>query len=293
MTSLPLLLLLAALPCSDREATSRLLEETASQRPAELPAVLDGLEVRAGDMPLRAHGDVKPAEQASAVKARLEQACALEASAAREQTPPPPSTPERLRAILDRPEFAHARQRNNDLLQRLLREFEAWMDGFFQSRGAQGFAVGTRALILGLAVAVVLWGVLRLRLRRVGVAKTAARTPAQAEPLKLDSPGEHLQRARGALGSDAREAIREGLLSLLSALEQRRLARPDRVKTNRELASELPGRGAPDTLVREVERLVRWYDRAFYSLEPVPSEEAARFVEDVERLQGTLPGVAP
>lgn len=293
MTSLPLLLLLAALPCADRDATARLLEETASQRPSELPTLLDGLESRAGDMPLRAHGDVKPSEQASAVKTRLEQACALEEAAAREQTPPPASTPERLRAILDRPEFAHARQRNNDLLQRLLRELEAWMDGFFQSRGAKGFAVGTRALILGLAVAVVLWGLLRLRLRRAGVVKAAARTQTQAEPLKLDSPGEHLQRARAALGADAREAIREGLLSLLSALEQRRLARPDRVKTNRELASELPGRGAPDTLVREVERLVRWYDRAFYSLEPVPSEEAARFVEDVERLQGTLPGVAP
>jgi hypothetical protein len=65
------------------------------------------------------------------------------------------------------------------------------------------------------------------------------------------------------------------------------------VKTNRELAAELPGRGAPEALVREVERLVRWYDGAFYSLAPVPSAEAARFVEDVERLQGTLPGVAP
>jgi hypothetical protein len=41
-----------------------------------------------------------------------------------------------------------------------------------------------------------------------------------------------------------------------------------------------------------VERLVRWYDRAFYSLEPVPPEDAARFVEQVERLHRELAGAA-
>lgn len=292
MTSLSLLILLAAVPCSNVEGTTRLLEETAAQRPTELPSLVEGLEVSAGSMPLLAPGEVSAEEQARAVKARLEEACALQEAATREQAPLPKTSPERLSAILDRPEFAHARQRNSDLLRRLLRELEAWMDQFFQSRGAVGFAVTTRALILGLAVAVALWAALRLRNRRPGVARKAEARVA-AEPLKLDSPREHLQRARSALGSDAREAIREGLLSLLSALEERRLARPDRVKTNRELAAELPGRGAPEPLVREVERLVRWYDGAFYSLAPVPSAEAARFVEDVERLQGTLPGVAP
>ncbi len=292
MTSLSLLILLAAVPCSNLEATSRLLEETAAQRPAELPTLVEGLEVGAEGMPLLVPGDLSAPEQARAVRTRLEHACALEAAAAREVAAPPEPSPERLRAILDRPEFVHARQRNSDLLQRLLRELEAWMEQFFQSRGAVGFAVTTRAIILGLAVAVVLWGVLRLRHRRPAAARKA-RAGAVAEPLKLDSPRAHLQRARSALGSDAREAIREGLLSLLSALEERRLARPDRVKTNRELAAELPGRGAPDALVREVERLVHWYDGAFYSLAPVPDAEAARFVEDVERLQGTLPGVAP
>ncbi|MFP2933600.1 DUF4129 domain-containing protein, partial [Pyxidicoccus sp. 3LG] len=72
------------------------------------------------------------------------------------------------------------------------------------------------------------------------------------------------------------------------ALEQRRLARPDRVKTNRELAAELPARGSPAPVVSEVERLVGWYDRAFYSLAPVPEDEAARFVTAVEHLNGTL-----
>ena len=89
-----------------------------------------------------------------------------------------------------------------------------------------------------------------------------------------------------------REAIREGLLALLSSLEAKRLARPDRVKTNRELVGELPGRGASAQLTGEVERLVRWYDRAFYSLEPVPPEDAARFVDEVERLHQGLAGAA-
>ncbi len=293
MTSLPLLLLLAALPCEQREASARLLEQTAAQRPAELPTLVEGLEVGAGGMPLRSPGDVEPAAQAQAVNTRLDAACALQEAEAQQAAPPPGSDVERLRAILDRAEFARARQRNSDLLQRLMRELEAWMERVFESRGATSFAVATRALILGLALAVVLWGVLRLRAWRRGLKPRAAQARAQAEPLKLDSPREHLQRAREALGADAREAIREGLLSLLSALEERRLARPDRVKTNRELAAELPGRGAPEALVREVEQLVHWYARAFYSLAPVPEEEAARFVADVERVQGTLPGVAP
>jgi hypothetical protein len=113
-----------------------------------------------------------------------------------------------------------------------------------------------------------------------------------AAALRLDSPGEHLARARTALASQPREAIREGLLALLSSLEAKRLARPDRVKTNRELVGELPGRGASAHLTGEVERLVGWYDRAFYSLEPVPADDAARFVAEVERLHQGLAGAA-
>ncbi|MFL5348034.1 MAG: DUF4129 domain-containing protein, partial [Hyalangium sp.] len=202
----------------------------------------------------------------------------------------PTSAPDRLRAILDRPEFSQARKRNTDLLQRLLRQIDAWLSGFFQSRGAQSFAVVTRAVMLGLALAVGLWGLLWFRRwRRPAAAPARASTGAHA-PLALDSPREHLQRAREALALDPREAIRQGLLGLLSTLEERKLARPDRVKTNRELAAELPGRGAPGPLVQEVERLVRWYDRTFYSLSPVPPEEASRFVADVERLHASPPG---
>jgi hypothetical protein len=290
--TLVLPLLLASVPCTDLETDVRLIEETAQTRPAELLTIVEGLEARVGGMPLRPPSDVPPEQLARDVVVRLREACKLQEAALHEQAPLPPSDPARLRAILDRPEFARARKRNTDLLQRLMRQLDAWLDGFFQSRGAQGFAVATRAVVLGLALAVVLWVALRLRRWRKAAPVHAPGASGDSAPLALDSPAEHLRRARQTLASDSREAIRQGLLALLSTLEQRQLARPDRVKTNRELAAELPGRGAPAPLVQEVERLVRWYDRAFYSLSPVPPEEASRFVEDVERLHASAPGGA-
>jgi hypothetical protein len=288
--SLSLLLLLAALPCAEREALTRQLDETAAARPQQLPAEVSQLQQRMEGLPLPpAEQDATAPERAKQLSEYLQRACALQESAEHDAAPTVQGDPDRLRAILDRPEFARARQRKGDVLQHMLRELQRWLEGLFESRGAQGFAVATRAVMLGVALAVVLFGVLRLRFRRQS--RTAATTDAAraSAPLVLDSPGEHLGRARAALAaSDARESIREGLLGLLSTLEQRRLARPDRVKTNRELAAELPTRGAPAPVTGEVERLVGWYDRAFYSLAPVPTEEAARFVEDVERLHGSL-----
>jgi hypothetical protein len=290
--TLALPLLLASVPCADLEVDIRLLEETAKLRPAELSSIVDGLESRAGGIPLRPSGDLSSEELARNVVARLREACAFQEGAARAQDPLPASSPDRLRAILDRPEFSQARKRNTDFLQRIIRQADAWLSGFFQSQGAQSFAVATRAVILGLGLAVVLWGVLRFRRWRHPSAALSHRDTGSASPLALDSPREHLKRAREALAADPREAIRQGLLALLSTLEERQLARPDRVKTNRELAAELPSRGAPPPLVQEVERLVHWYDRAFYSLSPVPPEEAATFVADVERLQVSSPGGA-
>jgi hypothetical protein len=284
--TLALPLLLASVPCADLETDVRLIEETVQARPAELPTIVEGLEARSGGIPLRPLNKDVPVEQLTRdVGVRLREACALQQAAALQQAPP--SDPARLRAILDRPEFAQARRRNTDLLQRLMRQLDAWLDGFFQSQGAQSFAVATRAIVLGLALAVALWAVLRLRRWRRAAPASSSGVSGDSAALALESPAEHLRRARERLASDSREAIRQGLLALLSTLEERQLARPDRVKTNRELAAELPTRGAPAPLVQEVERLVRWYDRTFYSLSPVPAEEASRFVEDVERLHAS------
>lgn len=290
MLTLALPLLLASMPCADLETDLRLIEETAQLRPDELSTIVEGLESRERAIPLHPRDDASTEQLARDMVVRLREACAFQEATARSQEPLPVSTPARLRAILDRPEFSQARRRNTDLVQRLIRQIDAWLSGFFQSRGAQSFAVATRAVMLGLALAVVLWAVLRFRRWRRASTAQGHREEAAAAPLALDSPREHLRRARETLASDTREAIRQGLLALLSTLEERQLARPDRVKTNRELAAELPGRGAPPPLVQEVERLIRWYDRTFYSLSPVPPDEAARFVADIERLHASPPG---
>jgi hypothetical protein len=291
--TLALPLLLASVPCADLETDIRLIEQTAESHPDELSTIVEGLESREGGIPLHPRDDVSTERLAQGVVARLRAACDFQEAPARFQEPTPVSTPDRLRAILERPEFSQARRRNTDLVQRLIRQADAWLSGFFQSRGAQSFATATRALMLGLALAVVLWAVLRFRRwRRTSTMSRAEPEKEGAAPLALDSPGEHLRRARETLSSDTREAIRQGLLALLSTLEERQLARPDRVKTNRELAAELPSRGAPPPLAQEVERLVRWYDRTFYSLSPVPPNEAASFVADVERLHASPPGGA-
>ncbi|MFL5349844.1 MAG: hypothetical protein ACJ8AT_34130, partial [Hyalangium sp.] len=163
MLTLVLPLLLASVPCADLEANVRLIEETAHSRPSELAVIIEGIESRSGGLPLRPAGEV-PAEQlARDVVTRLRAACELQEAAARPPASAPTSAPDRLRAILDRPEFSQARKRNTDLLQRLLRQIDAWLSGFFQSRGAQSFAVVTRAVMLGLALAVGLWGLLWFR----------------------------------------------------------------------------------------------------------------------------------
>ena len=120
-----------------------------------------------GGMPLPSmEQDASAPERAKQLAGFLERACALQEAEQRAPSALPTSEPERLKAILDRPEFSRARQRHGDWLKRLMREVEAWLEGLFESSEAQGFAVATRAVMLGLALAVVLWAVLKLSARR-------------------------------------------------------------------------------------------------------------------------------
>jgi Domain of unknown function (DUF4129) len=194
----------------------------------------------------------------------------------------------RLEDIFSRDRFARARQSSAGSFKALVDRLMAWFTSLFESSGAQSFSQVTRFLVLTLAAVLAAIGALRLAGSWSGRARPAADDEPSPTALVLDSPAEHLARARAALGREPREAIREGLLGLLSALEDARLARPDRVRTNRELVGELPVRGADPALVARVEPLMRWYDGAFYSLEPVPPQGAARFVDDVEKLSGEL-----
>ncbi|MFZ5446928.1 MAG: hypothetical protein ACOZQL_43475 [Myxococcota bacterium] len=186
-----------------------------------------------------------------------------------------------LTAIYEREGFERARQRNSGAFQAFLAQLRAWFERLIGSSGAETYSNVTRVVVLALAIALALIVSLRLlaHRRRSAVQREQPPTP---RALELDDPAVHRARARQLLDSEPREATREALLSLLSSLERRRLARPDRVKTNRELAEELPARGAPPELVRSVLPLLAWFDQAFYSLSPIGPAEARRFLADVE-----------
>ncbi len=188
-----------------------------------------------------------------------------------------------LPAIYARRGFETAAQRNTGALQAFLAQLRVWFESLFGSSGAETYSNVTRVLVLAVALATGATVTLRVLARRRRV-QAAPTTQRPASSLQLDDPGVHRARAEHLLTTDPRAAIREALLSLLSSLERRRFARPDRVKTNRELAAELPTRGAPPELVAAVAPLFSWFDRAFYSLDAVRPDDARRFLDDVRKL---------
>ena len=188
-----------------------------------------------------------------------------------------------LARLLDEPEFSRVRDRNANVLQVLWEQFAAWLKRFFQTDEAATFAKTVPFAVLFCAFGIALAALLRFARFR-SFRDGAREQPASSAGLALKPAPEHLANARALLATSPREAVREALLALLSSLERKNLARPDRVKTNRELCAELPKRGADAALVREVSQRVDWYDRAFYSLQPIASEEAAAFLSSIERL---------
>jgi len=188
-----------------------------------------------------------------------------------------------LKSIFDREGFEQARQRNSGALAAFLAQARAWLERLFATSGAETYSNLTRIGVLGLALIVGITIVARVIGRRRVLPPRAADTKV-ATSLKLDEPAVHRQRAAALVESDPRAAVREGWLAVLSSLEQHRYARPDRVKTNRELVAELPTRGAPGELVNRVTALVTWFDRTFYSLDEVATAQARQFLADVDRV---------
>lgn len=215
---------------------------------------------------------------------RTQTACALLAQPAAAEAP---VDRDALRVLLEEDEFSRARNRNSSVTAILWARFVAWFMAFLQTKAAAGFAHVAPYVVLAIATALVLIGVLRSRSAKGRQRSRPA--AARSESLQLDPPEQHLARARALVASAPREAIREGSLALLSSLEQRRFARPERVKTNREVCAELPGRGAPQELVREVSARLDWYDRAFYSLAAVEPSAAGAFLDGVQALAERRP----
>lgn len=217
-----------------------------------------------------------PPSTATLPDAQREAACLVDA---RFEAKGSPEVKAELAAIYARPAFrgAHSSQASD-----LFKRFKAWLEAIFETSGAETYSNVTRVVVLFLATFVVIAVVVRITGRRLQRVK--APEAQRAAALELDDPAEHLTRARALLGADPRASAREGLLAILAALERQRLARPDRVKTNRELARELPSRGATPELVEAVSSQLSWFDRAWYSLEPLDVARAGAFVDDAAAL---------
>jgi hypothetical protein len=186
---------------------------------------------------------------------------------------------EALSNLYSRPAFRQAHSgETSDLLKRL----RAWLERVFETSGAETYSNLTRVLVLIAAAFVVVATVARLAGRQLTKrAPTVTPVPRQ---LKLADPSRHLSRGRELALGDPRAAAREGLLAILASLEQQRLARPDRVKTNRELAAELPKRGASPDLVAAVTAQLTWFDTVWYSLEPLEAARVNAFLDEAAAL---------
>jgi uncharacterized protein DUF4129 len=274
-------------PCDD-VAGERAALEQAAKGEVHFSYVAGALEERCG-VPLAAglKLDGPAAEAAEALGQRLEAFCAREKVEGRAALRA--GDRKHLEEIFSRPEFSLARGADVNGLARLAAWLTAWIENLFETRGAQGFVRWTRVLVLTLAIAVALGVGFRLAgaLRRRG-ARRRLEVAAEGRTVKLDAPSVHLERGGAMVEADPREAIREGLFALLGALERRSLARPDRVRTNREVAEEIAQRGAAPELSEQVRGLLGWYDRTYYSLERPAAPEARRFLDDVGRLAMTL-----
>jgi hypothetical protein len=203
---------------------------------------------------------------------------------------PAPASPELppLASIYERPGFERARERNSGALQAWLAQARAWLARLFESTGAERYSSATRVLVLALALAFVLGAGLRWRRRRepVGTPVPHASTGAEAGAA---SWRDHLAAAERERERAPREALRLAALALVAWLEASRLARPDRVKTNRELVGELAARGATAELSSRVEALLTRFDERFYSLAPISPNEAQDFVAALRGLTGSSP----
>jgi hypothetical protein len=279
MIALTLSLTLAALPCNDLGGLRTRLGQAAAS--AKWADALAELELKSAPVPISPPKALAPADAARWVADRAGAVCG-----ARELARPDVTVDRaRLGSILARPEFTHESTRGRALSQWLSRLAD-WLLHLLQSDSARGYAEWTRSAVLAVALLVVAFGLARLtRVRRRKARAAASSAPSG---FTLAPAADHLALARSSLSTDARTAIRHGWLALLSALERRRLARPDRVKTNREIVADLPARGASTTLVERVSPLVEWFDLRFYSLAPVAMDEAAGFLDRVASLASEL-----
>jgi hypothetical protein len=202
---------------------------------------------------------------------------------------PAPVAPELapLAEVYAQPGFERAAQRNSGALQAWLAQARAWLARLFESTGAERYSSATRVLVLALAVAGALVGLLRVR-RRAPRVDATTRQPAAAGP-QPSRWREQVAAAERLSGEQPREALRLAGLALVGWLEEARLSRPGHVLTNRELVGQLRERGASSQLSERVEALLTRFDQRFYSLATIDQAEARDFVSALRAMTGATP----
>jgi hypothetical protein len=203
---------------------------------------------------------------------------------------PAPVAPELapLAEIYAQPGFERAAQRNSGALQAWLAQARAWLARLFESTGAERYSSATRVLVLALAIAGALAGLLRVRRRAPRGDATAARAGTTPGPQRARWR-EQVAEAERVSGEQPREALRLAGLALVGWLEEARLSRPGHVLTNRELVGQLRQRGASPMLSERVEALLTRFDQRFYSLATIDQAEARDFVSALRGLTGAAP----
>jgi hypothetical protein len=280
MTAVPLLsTLLLAGPCADPSLAAARL--ASAQAEADFAHELAEVETGLGTSLLLHDELARPlAERTGLAAARLGTACAWL------NRPPAPGEDRAaaLRAVLDRPAFMGARDRAPHAVGQVWERLKAWLLSFLEDRTTRSFASGVRWLVLALSstlAGAVLW---RVWAGRRGPPPRVLGAPAAVITPRTPAV-DHLGAARALVSEAPRAALREGLLALLSALEQAGWLTPARALTNRELADSLHGFPGGD----EAGALLRAYDRRYYSLDLPTPEDAARYVEAVEGACARLP----
>jgi len=136
----------AAGPCGDPALTAAQL--ASAQTEADLALALSESEALLGASLLLLDELARPLpERAGLASARLGTACAWWLREARHAEDRAPA----LRAVLDRPDFAGARDRAPHAAAQARERFKAWVLSLLEDRTTRSFASGVRWLVLGLS----------------------------------------------------------------------------------------------------------------------------------------------
>lgn len=188
----------------------------------------------------------------------------------------------RLRAILERPDFA-VRGPQSSLLERIL----SWLrerlpDGLLGLPGGPASAVGTMIVVAGLVfIAVLLSYWLQGFLRGFVANAEARRRQDNGDDVPLTAAAARQQAAVLAQAGSYRQAMRQLYLAALLRLDEVGALRYDRSQTNREVLAQLPATSATHDHLAPV---VDTFDHIWYGVREPDGATYASYAAEVDWL---------